>query len=397
MRGGELLHLERREKAVVDALLQRINVNGIAEIPVGIDVVGAPRRGGHAELHRGREIFENSAPVAFVVGTAAMTLIDDDKIEKVGRVVAEIRRGIAVLVRAAHEGLEDGEEHGGVLGDAAALTDFLGLDANPCAVFSKSGKGVVGLVGQDIAIGQEQDARSPRRLARHVPAALEQSPGDLKGDGGLAGAGRQRQQDALLAGGDRFQRVLDGIVLIVPRLPSAAALLERHGGETVAPSVRRLEHLGPQLVRRRIVLDIALLPGLHVDAIDTPAIGGEGKARLQFLGIGLGLRHALGRALVLGLGLDHRQLVVAEGENIVGYFRLAPPPGALDTTRANRFTANPTIRDHAPPCFPQRRVNQFGAGLGLVHSAASLIACDGGEVSSPEKAFCRMDCFSATN
>ena len=172
---------------------------------------------------------------------------------------------------AAHEGLEDREEDAGVLRHAAFLADFVRLDARQ-RVFGKGREGVVGLIGQDVAVGEEQDARPPRRLARQVPAALEQRPGDLKGDRGLAGAGGERQQDALLAGGDRLQRVLDGVVLVVARLPGAAALLERNGGEAVAPFVRLREDLGPELVRRRIALDIAFRAGLHVDLVDAPPL-----------------------------------------------------------------------------------------------------------------------------
>ena len=50
--------------------------------------------------------------------------IDHDAVEKVGRIVAEIGRGFAVLVGAAGEGLEDGEEDAGVLGHRALLLDF---------------------------------------------------------------------------------------------------------------------------------------------------------------------------------------------------------------------------------------------------------------------------------
>ena len=91
-RGGDLLHLERRQEAVVDALFQRIGVNRLAEIGVGVDVVAPLRRRGQAELHGRREIVENVAPVAFVVGAAAMALVDDDEVEEVLRIVAEIGR-----------------------------------------------------------------------------------------------------------------------------------------------------------------------------------------------------------------------------------------------------------------------------------------------------------------
>ena len=65
----------------------------------------------------------------------------------------------------AHEGLEDREEDAGVLRHAAFLPDFVRLDARQ-RVLGKGREGVVGLIGQDVAVGEEQDARPPRRLAR---------------------------------------------------------------------------------------------------------------------------------------------------------------------------------------------------------------------------------------
>ena len=57
----------------------------------------------------------------------------------------------------------------------------------------ESREGVVSLIGENVAVGQEQDARAARRLAGEVPPAVEELPGDLKGDGCLAGPGSQRQ------------------------------------------------------------------------------------------------------------------------------------------------------------------------------------------------------------
>src|SRR3546814_5603385 len=86
---------------------------------------------------------------------------------------------------------------------------------------SKGREGVVGLVRQDVAVGQEQDARPPRRLAAEVPAAVEQLPGDLKGDGGLAGARRQRQEDALAPLRHGLQRRVDRVDRKSTRLNSS--------------------------------------------------------------------------------------------------------------------------------------------------------------------------------
>ena len=64
-------------------------------------------------------------------------------------------------------------------------------------VFGERGEGVVGLVGEDVAVGQKQDARAARRFAAQVPAAVEQLPSDLKGNGRFAGAGGESKQDAV--------------------------------------------------------------------------------------------------------------------------------------------------------------------------------------------------------
>ena len=122
----------------------------------------------------------------------------------------------------------------------------------------------------------------------------------------------------------------------------------------------------PQVVRRRIGLDIALGAGLHVDLIDAPAVGRKGEARLQAPRVVLGLPDALGVLGVAALGLDHRELAVAEGQNIVAFERLRPPPAALDSARRDRLATDAAALNHAPSGRRERGVDEFGAGLGLV-------------------------------
>jgi len=92
-----LLKWERREETVVDAVLERVDINRLAEVGISVDVVFAFRRGGEAELHGRGKVIENAAPVALVIRSAAMAFVDDDEIEEVGRILAEIRRGPPVF------------------------------------------------------------------------------------------------------------------------------------------------------------------------------------------------------------------------------------------------------------------------------------------------------------
>src|SRR6266567_5035897 len=74
-RRRNLFHFKWREESVVDTFLKRINVYRLAEIFVGINIIVALGRCGKAKLHGRREVVENIAPIAFVVGSAAMAFV----------------------------------------------------------------------------------------------------------------------------------------------------------------------------------------------------------------------------------------------------------------------------------------------------------------------------------
>ena len=73
-----------------------------------------------------------------------------------------------------------------------------------------------GLVDQNVAVGQKQDAL--------LAARLPKPPNDLEGGIGLAGAGRHDQQDAVVALGDGLHGGVDGIDLVVTRRFAAAVV-----------------------------------------------------------------------------------------------------------------------------------------------------------------------------
>ena len=64
---------------------------------------------------------------------------------------------------------------------------------------------------------------------------------------------------------DGLHHALNGDVLIVAAGMRTALVLERHGGETVAPRVRLGEGHVPEFVRRGVGGDFAFLARLHVD------------------------------------------------------------------------------------------------------------------------------------
>ena len=73
-----------------------------------------------------------------------------------------------------------------------------------------------GLVDQDVAVGQEQDA--------FLAARLPQPPDDLKRRVGLAGAGRHDEEHAVLSLGDGLDGGVDGVDLVVARGLAAAVI-----------------------------------------------------------------------------------------------------------------------------------------------------------------------------
>ena len=237
------MHAVGREEAVVDALPQAVGVDRVAEVEVGVAVVVAQRRRGHAELVGRLEVFEDLAPVALVARAAAVALVHDDEVEEVGRVLAE-QAGAALVLG---DRLVDGEVHLPALDDLAVSILWR---ASP-----NGGEDLVlRVVDQDVAVGQVEDPR-PAMLARAVPARVPELPADLEGDDGLAGAGRHREQQPRSPLQDRLDGAVDGDLLVVARALADRVVEGREqpvGGRRSLKPLRRPVAL-PQLVGRREV------------------------------------------------------------------------------------------------------------------------------------------------
>jgi len=211
---------------------------------------------GEAELYRWGEVVHDAAPVALVIGPTAMAFVNDDEIEEIRRIFAETGRRLAILRRAAHEGLEYGEEDAAVRRHSLPSPNL--IRRNPYhRVFREAGELVVRLVGQDVAVSQEQDARLASRFVAglpvgQVPAAFEQFPRDLERDERLARAGSQRQQNSVPTGGDGLHYTLNSDVLEVVWPEAAAKVVDRHSGKPVAPGILLGERGLPEFLWRGI-------------------------------------------------------------------------------------------------------------------------------------------------
>ena len=69
--------------------------------------------------------------------------------------------------------------------------------------------------------------------------------------------------------------------LIVAALEEAAAILERHGGEAIAPDIASREGALPQFLRRRILRQFRFDAGMHVDGVDALSVAGVSEADRQ--------------------------------------------------------------------------------------------------------------------
>lgn len=202
----------RGQEAVVDALPQAVGVERVAEVAVRVPVVLAEWRGGHAQLVGEMEVLQDFPPAAFVAGTAAMTLVDDDQVEEIGGIFPEQAETSFIF----GDGLVDRKVHLPARADLAVF-DF------PAGLAEGREGLVLGIVDQDVTVCQVQNLRPPM-LAGPVPAAVPELPGDLKPDLGLARARGHCDQNPVVAAEDGLDGSADSDLLVVPQ--RLAAVLE---------------------------------------------------------------------------------------------------------------------------------------------------------------------------
>ena len=105
--GNDAVNSIRRQKTILDTLTQTVGVDRVAEVSIGIAIFFPQRCRRHAQLKGRLEVTQDLAPIALILGAAAMTFVDDDQVEEVLGVFL-IKSG-TVLVFG--DGLVDREVH----------------------------------------------------------------------------------------------------------------------------------------------------------------------------------------------------------------------------------------------------------------------------------------------
>ncbi len=137
-------HFIGGEEAVLDALLQTVGVNGLAEVVDIGDVLRFLGRRRHAELNGAGKIIEDLPPGGIIGGAAPVALVDDDHVEEIRGDVPEY---LVCLVLSRNRLIE-------------SQVDFIGRVDLPVLHLGhhRSERLEVvdqGLIRQDVAIDQE--------------------------------------------------------------------------------------------------------------------------------------------------------------------------------------------------------------------------------------------------
>jgi hypothetical protein len=222
-----------------------------------------------------------------------------------------------------------------------------------------------GLVDEDVAVGQEQDAL--------LELSLPQPPDDLEGGVGLAGAGGHDQQDAILATGDGLDGAIDRGDLVVTGNPAGTIVVIRsfHGGDRIPSQTFPGAVALPEFGRRRKFGQLQL--GFRGESIagtvmeeEAVAIAGEHEGDVERFGVVEALLHASAEAMHLILGFDQgNRLVGFVVQHIVSAFAFTPAMQLAthdDATFCEAdFFANLGLQ--VPACRHQGRGNVFAANV----------------------------------
>ena len=246
----------RRKETVVDTLLQTVCIDGFAEVRDIGYLFRFLRRSRHADLGGAVEVFEYSAPAGILLGTATVTLIDDNKVEEI-RLECTERLFILITGQLLIKGQIQ------LIG--AVQLFALDFRHDLCKRLEVL---LHGLVDKNVAVSKEQDLF----LSAGFPKAMN----NLERSISLASAGRHNEENAVLPTGNRINGAVDGDALIVARGLITQLEIVRLGNKLF---LLRREMLVadvplPEIIRRGKLLQhqFTLFAGFHIVFQETVAI-----------------------------------------------------------------------------------------------------------------------------
>lgn len=357
----------RGQEAVFYALLQGVGVNRLAEVVDVGDFLGFLRCGRQADVGGRREVFQNPAPGRIYRGATAVALVDNHQVEEVrGELFVDV-----LLVLAAGDGLIERQVN--LVGRVYCSVGDLGHGlAEGLEII------VLGLVYQNVSVGQEQNA--------FLLLGLPEPPDYLEGSEGFASAGSHDQQDAVLTAGYGLYRSVDGYGLVIPgRSPTSiiiVRLFDRLPGVLVDAFVLAVElpegFRGGEFVQAQGGFSLAKESGAVVEQ-EAIAVAAEDEGGIQGVAIGQCLLHTIAQAVVVVLGLnDGNGHVLLVAENVVrpATFATGVQPATHNDAPSGERDFFPHLAVHVPTCFCQSWVDELTADVSLcelvlVHALAA--------------------------
>ncbi len=129
----------------------------------------------------------------------------------------------------------------------------------------------------------------------------------------------------------------------------------------------------PKFFGSGIAGDVALATRFHIHPIEGLTIGGIGEANGHLQRVLLGLHDSFGMGQIAALGFDDGELLVAVLQHVVGNFRLAALPGALQPPLSDPVLPEyPAALHHTPASGLEGRIYQLGAGVGFIHGRVPI-------------------------
>jgi hypothetical protein len=307
-------------------------------------------------------MFQNLRPVPVFPRAAAVALVDDDEVEKVGVVAVVV--GFEdffgmLLVGAPGERLVDGEKYIGVRrDDASLLFDKASVDFED--VLFERVEGVHRLVHEDIAIGEDEDSRPAFPDAVLGPPGLEELVGDLERYHGLSRTGGEREEDSVFPVRDGFHGFRDGDFLVVSRAFGGDEV--RFPLEDFPDVVRFAERPSVEGFGAWVIFHVFPGSGFEVEFVDFLAVGRVEVPDREHFAVFLDLFESFGRVKVVFLRFDDGEIDPVVLEEVIGVFLLSLAADELAAVGERVFADDVGI---GPAVSFELGVDVFGAGVGF--------------------------------